>query len=51
MVHGGLSPELPNVKAINKINRFQDPPPPISGSRFRVTGFRPASVRYLLAAE
>jgi len=26
VVHGGLSPELPNVKAINKINRFQEPP-------------------------
>mmetsp|Transcript_62725 Transcript_62725/g.118710 ORF Transcript_62725/g.118710 Transcript_62725/m.118710 type:complete len:574 (-) Transcript_62725:151-1872(-) len=25
-VHGGLSPELPNVKAINGINRFQEPP-------------------------
>jgi len=26
VVHGGLSPELPNVKAINRINRFQEPP-------------------------
>jgi serine/threonine-protein phosphatase 2B catalytic subunit len=25
-VHGGLSPELPNVKAINKVDRFQEPP-------------------------
>ncbi|CAK0823550.1 unnamed protein product, partial [Prorocentrum cordatum] len=25
-VHGGLSPDLPNVKAINKVNRFQEPP-------------------------
>lgn len=25
-VHGGLSPELPNVKAINGVNRFQEPP-------------------------
>lgn len=25
-VHGGLSPELPNTKAINGINRFQEPP-------------------------
>lgn len=25
-VHGGLSPELPSVKAINGINRFQEPP-------------------------
>uniref|UniRef100_A0A7S1WBN9 Serine/threonine-protein phosphatase n=1 Tax=Alexandrium catenella TaxID=2925 RepID=A0A7S1WBN9_ALECA len=26
VVHGGLSPELPNVKAINRVNRFQEPP-------------------------
>lgn len=26
VVHGGLSPELPNVKAINGVNRFQEPP-------------------------
>jgi len=26
VVHGGLSPELPTVKAINKVNRFQEPP-------------------------
>lgn len=26
VVHGGLSPELPNVKAVNGINRFQEPP-------------------------
>jgi serine/threonine-protein phosphatase 2B catalytic subunit len=25
-VHGGLSPELPNLKAINGVNRFQEPP-------------------------
>jgi len=25
-VHGGISPELPNVKAINAVNRFQEPP-------------------------
>lgn len=25
-VHGGLSPELPNLKAITGINRFQEPP-------------------------
>jgi len=25
-VHGGLSPELPNLKAINGINRFTEPP-------------------------
>merc|ERR1719367_1904130 len=26
VVHGGLSPELSNVKANNRINRFQEPP-------------------------
>jgi len=26
VVHGGISPELPNLKAINRINRFQEPP-------------------------
>merc|ERR1719436_634023 len=25
-VHGGLSPELPTVRAINRINRFSEPP-------------------------
>lgn len=25
-VHGGLSPELPNLKAVNGVNRFQEPP-------------------------
>jgi serine/threonine-protein phosphatase 2B catalytic subunit len=25
-VHAGLSPELPNLKAINGVNRFQEPP-------------------------
>merc|ERR1719272_2163979 len=25
-VHGGLSPELPTLKAINGVNRFQEPP-------------------------
>eukprot|EP00747_Dinoflagellata_sp_TGD_P220853 gnl/TRDRNA2_/TRDRNA2_92772_c0_seq1.p1 gnl/TRDRNA2_/TRDRNA2_92772_c0~~gnl/TRDRNA2_/TRDRNA2_92772_c0_seq1.p1 ORF type:complete len:568 (+),score=111.30 gnl/TRDRNA2_/TRDRNA2_92772_c0_seq1:130-1704(+) len=25
-VHGGLSPEMPNIKAIASVNRFQEPP-------------------------
>jgi len=26
VVHGGISPDLPNIKAINRLHRFQEPP-------------------------
>eukprot|EP00405_Crypthecodinium_cohnii_P013034 CAMPEP_0206429268 /NCGR_PEP_ID=MMETSP0324_2-20121206/6136_1 /ASSEMBLY_ACC=CAM_ASM_000836 /TAXON_ID=2866 /ORGANISM="Crypthecodinium cohnii, Strain Seligo" /LENGTH=502 /DNA_ID=CAMNT_0053894909 /DNA_START=358 /DNA_END=1867 /DNA_ORIENTATION=+ len=26
VVHGGISPDLPNIKAINRLQRFQEPP-------------------------